>query len=197
MDLDDNHFHLNYGWAALIYGSMFSGKTEKLVTTLRRVDKYSGLKVQVFKPVIDNRYGENIVSTHDGISIPAIQVQSVAEMRSLLRKDTQVVGVSETQFLDDGIIEFCSEQKMLGRKIVLEGLVLDYRKEPFRFANGFTRTMLDLLAHSYPIPMTAMCYECGKPAFYTMRKTSSKELVLIGDKSTYCAACWDHHKIPE
>jgi thymidine kinase len=197
MDLDDNMFHLPYGWDALIYGSMFSGKTELLVTTLRRVKNYSGLRVQVFKPVIDNRYGENVVSTHDGINIPAIQVYSVAEMKSLIKKDTQVIGVSETQFFDDAIIEFCEEEKALGRKILLEGLVLDYKKEPFQFINKSGRTMQDLLSHVYPVLKTAMCYKCGKPAMYTMRISHSKELVLIGDKKDYCAACDEHHKIPE
>ena len=50
------------GHVELIYGSMYAGKTEKLLRRLKRIS-IAGRKYQLFKPVIDVRYAD--VSTHD------------------------------------------------------------------------------------------------------------------------------------
>ena len=46
------------GWIEVVTGSMFSGKSEELIRRLRRA-QIAKLKVQVFKPVIDNRFSED------------------------------------------------------------------------------------------------------------------------------------------
>ena len=45
MSLDDSLFYLEDGWITLIYGPMFSGKSEELIRYLRRAEKYAGLNV--------------------------------------------------------------------------------------------------------------------------------------------------------
>ncbi|HUF37455.1 MAG TPA: thymidine kinase, partial [Anaerolineales bacterium] len=44
-----------HGSIEVITGSMFSGKTDELIRRLRRAT-IARQKVQVFKPIIDNRY---------------------------------------------------------------------------------------------------------------------------------------------
>lgn len=51
------------GHCELIFGSMYCGKTEELLRRLKRA-KISGQQVLLFKPFIDNRYGENVITTH-------------------------------------------------------------------------------------------------------------------------------------
>jgi thymidine kinase len=43
------------GWIELICGSMFSGKTEELIRRIKRA-QIARQKVQVFKPILDDRY---------------------------------------------------------------------------------------------------------------------------------------------
>src|SRR5580700_11107601 len=55
----------NVGWIEVICGPMFSGKSEELIRRLRRA-MIARKRVEVFKPVIDTRYGlEEIVSHGD------------------------------------------------------------------------------------------------------------------------------------
>jgi len=57
-----------FGWIEVICGSMFSGKTEELIRRLKRA-QFAKLKVEIFKPTIDNRYDEKNVVSHDNNEI--------------------------------------------------------------------------------------------------------------------------------
>ena len=61
------HKITNSGWVEVITGCMFSGKTEELLRRLRRAE-IAGQEVAVFKPALDDRYGEDTVGSHDGSS---------------------------------------------------------------------------------------------------------------------------------
>ena len=50
----------HHGWIEVITGSMFSGKSEELIRRLRRA-QIARQKVQIFKPIIDDRFGEPLV----------------------------------------------------------------------------------------------------------------------------------------
>ena len=63
------------GHVEVICGSMFSGKTEELIRRLRRAS-IARQKVQVFKPVLDNRYAEEKVVSHNGQGLDAEAVPS-------------------------------------------------------------------------------------------------------------------------
>src|SRR5882724_5377358 len=53
------------GWIEIIAGGMFSGKSEELIRRLRRA-VIARQRVQVFKPLIDDRFStEDIVSRDD------------------------------------------------------------------------------------------------------------------------------------
>jgi thymidine kinase len=93
----------NSGWLEVVCGSMFSGKTEEMIRRLRRA-VIAKQKVQVFKPKIDDRYDEQRVTSHAGLDFEAIPITSSGDLVQLLNDDTTVVGIDETQFLDDGII---------------------------------------------------------------------------------------------
>jgi Thymidine kinase len=54
------------GSVEVVCGSMFSGKTEEMIRRLRRA-VIAKQKVQVFKPVIDNRYNATRVTSHAGL----------------------------------------------------------------------------------------------------------------------------------
>ena len=62
-----------HGWIEVITGSMFSGKSEELIRRLRRA-QIARQKVQIFKPVIDNRYGDGHITSHSSMRMALCDV---------------------------------------------------------------------------------------------------------------------------
>ena len=95
------------GWVEVVSGVMFSGKSEELMRRVRRA-LIAKRKVQVFKSHLDDRYGGvGRLSTHDGAQLEAQPITSSVQIAAAVRPDTQVVGIDEAQFLDDGIVAVC------------------------------------------------------------------------------------------
>src|SRR4026209_1175011 len=87
----------NLGWIEVICGSMFSGKSEELIRRLRRAQS-ARQRVQIFKPQLDNRYGEDHIVSHSDMKIKSQLVTSAREIMELLDGRTQAIGVDEGQF---------------------------------------------------------------------------------------------------
>ena len=68
------------GWIEVICGSMFSGKTEELIRRLKRVN-IANQKSKIFKPVIDTRYHESKIVSHDTNFIQSIPVENAKKIR--------------------------------------------------------------------------------------------------------------------
>ena len=62
-----------FGWIEVICGSMFSGKTEELIRRLKRA-QFAKQKIEIFKPAIDIRYDDDLVTSHDSNQIPSTPV---------------------------------------------------------------------------------------------------------------------------
>src|SRR5690606_27767735 len=119
------------GRLEVICGSMFSGKSEELIRRVRRAE-IARQTVQVFKPSIDNRYGEASVNSHDGRAADAIAVEHAADILTHLNPETTVVAIDEAQFFDDGIVKLCRDlADQRGLRVIIAGLDLDFRGEPF------------------------------------------------------------------
>src|SRR5438876_2527612 len=85
-----------HGWVEVVTGSMFSGKSEELIRRLRRA-QIAKQKVQIFKPVMDNRYSDDHIVSHSDMRIPSRNVQGSAELLKAVDDDTEVVGIDEGQ----------------------------------------------------------------------------------------------------
>lgn len=170
------------GWIEVICGPMFSGKTEELIRRLKRA-RYARLQVQIFKPRIDDRYQEDSITSHDQMMLPSIGVSSVAEMRSLVEPQVDVVGVDEVQFFDESVIEFCEELAERGCRVIVAGLDQDYMGKPFG-------PMPRLLASGeYITKLLAICVKCGNPANRSYRLAEDAQQVLVGSGEHYQARC--------
>src|SRR5512133_2418214 len=118
------------GSIEVITGSMFSGKTDELIRRLRRAT-IARQKVQVFKPVIDDRYHVDKVASHAGTVFGALPVQCSADILRMLEADTSVVGIDEAQFYDDGVVEVAQRLANRSIRVLVAGLDTDFRGEPF------------------------------------------------------------------
>src|SRR5687768_4277775 len=87
------------GWIEVITGSMFSGKSEELIRRLRRA-QIARQKVQIFKPVVDNRYDDDHIVSHSEMRIASENVRTSEEILLGVLAETEVVGIDEGQFFD-------------------------------------------------------------------------------------------------
>ncbi len=167
----------DFGWIEVICGSMFSGKTEELIRRLKRA-KFAQQKVEIFKPTVDHRYDEENVVSHDENEIQSTAVPAAANI-PLLADDCQVVGIDEAQFFDDGIVSVCNQLANQGVRVVVAGLDMDFKGNPFG-------PMPNLMATAeYVTKVHAVCTRTGHLAQYSFRKSSQQNLVFLGETEEY------------
>ncbi len=183
-----------HGGIEVICGSMFSGKSEELIRRVRRA-QIARQHVQVFKHSLDDRYTPGAVASHDGARLEAIPITRSSEISAKLANPLDVVAIDEVQFLDDGIIPLAQQLADRGLRLILAGLDLDFRGEPF----GPVSRLLALAERVDKLQ--AICLVCGAAATRTQRLVNgqpahySDPVVLVGAKEVYEARCRDHHVV--
>ncbi len=178
------------GWIEVITGGMFSGKSEELIRRLRRA-RIARQRVQAFKPSIDDRFSASEIVSHDRSRVDSEPVDDLSALRRALHPDTQVIGIDEAQFLGPGLVEFCEEMAGQGRRVIVAGLDMDYRGEPFE-------PMPNLLSVAEEITKThAVCLVCGAPALYSQRIVEGGERVMVGAEEVYEPRCREHFDRPK
>lgn len=181
------------GWIEVIVGGMFSGKTEELIRRLQRA-KYARQKIQVFKPIIDDRYHAEDVTSHNQNSVQALPIQEADHIWDHLQNETQVVGIDEGQFFDSNLIQVVQDLAERGIRVIIAGLDTDWQAKPFE-------PMPTLMAIAENVTkLQAVCVICGKAASRSQRISSSsqqnisQEQVAVGSTESYEARCREHFK---
>ena len=117
------------GWIEVICGSMFSGKTEELIRRIKRA-KLAKQKIKLFKPTKDTRFKKKKIVSHDASSIKSKTVKSAQKILKF-SNDAQVIGIDEAQFFDDKIVKVCNDLANAGKRVIVAGLDMDYKGNPF------------------------------------------------------------------
>lgn len=192
------------GHLEVIVGPMFSGKSEELIRRLTRA-VIARQQVAVFKPRLDDRYHDTYVASHAGRTLEAIAVADVAGIRAHLSGEgallqttatlPEVVGIDEAQFFGTELVELVLELAEAGVRVIIAGLDLDFRAEPFG-------CMPQLLARAESVEkLTAICTVCGAPATRTQRLLGGvpahfdDPVVMVGAQESYEARCRVHHEV--
>ena len=192
------------GHLEVIVGPMFSGKSEELI---RRVNRsvIARQRAVVFKPALDNRYHITRVASHSGQSAEAVAIDTTDQARAYLRGEgglfnlpgepAQVVAFDEAQFFDAGLVPLALELADEGVRVILAGLDLDFRGEPFG-------VMPELLSRAESVEkLTAICVVCGAPATRSQRLIGGQParyddpVVMVGAQESYEARCRVHHEV--
>lgn len=173
------------GCVEVICGSMFSGKTEELIRRLKRA-RFANQKIEIFKPSLDTRYSDMDVVSHDLHSLSCRPIKSPSEMLQI-GEDVQVVGIDEAQFFDKSLVSVCQTLAGRGVRVIVAGLDMDYLGKPFG-------PIPDLMAVAEDVQKVhAICVRCGSLANYSHRLSSSRKLVVLGEKDVYeplCRSCF-------
>jgi len=177
------------GSIEVICGSMFSGKTEELLRRLKRA-KFAKQKVEIFKPAVDLRYSEGHVVSHDNNLILSTPVETSGSIL-LLTGDVDVVGIDEAQFFDEGIVPVCNQLANTGLRVIVAGLDMDFRGNPFG-------PMPALMAIADDVSKEhAVCVRCGNSGYVSHRLVPDEKQVLLGEKNEYepiCRHCFEAEK---
>ena len=164
---------------------MFSGKTEELIRRLKRA-KIAKQSLEIFKPILDVRYSETEVVSHDENTIQSTPIENSANIL-LLVGDVDVIGIDEAQFFDKGIIEVVTKLANNGIRVIIAGLDMDFKGAPFG-------PMPELLAIAdYITKVHAICVRCGSIAQFSYRFSKKDQVILLGEKDTYeplCRTCY-------
>ena len=173
------------GRIEVVCGSMFSGKTEELIRRLRRA-KFARQRVEIFKPAIDVRYSEEEVVSHDQNHILSTPIDSSASIL-LLSSDIDVVGIDEAQFFDSGLPDVCNELANRGVRVIVAGLDMDFRGQPFGPMPALCAIADDVTK------VHAICVKCGSLAYVSHRTVADDRRVLLGETQEYeplCRECY-------
>jgi thymidine kinase len=167
---------------------MFSGKSEELIRRLRR-SVIARQRVQVFKPIIDDRFATDEVVSRDERRLKAMAVATSAELLARVEIGVQVVGIDEVQFFDAGVVDVCMQLADAGIRVIAAGLDQDYMRRPFG-------PMPQLLAVAEEVAkMHAVCVRCRGAAYYSQRLSGGNAQVEVGDSSyeARCRACYERY----
>jgi thymidine kinase len=185
----------NIGSVEVITGSMFCGKTDEMIRRLRRA-AIAKQTIQVFKPDIDRRYDVVKVVSHAGSHFDAEPVADSAQIEASVAGGTTVVAIDEAQFLDGGIVDVVNRLADRGIRVIVGGLDLDFRGEPFG-------PMPILISQAEKVDkLHAICMKCGEDASRTQRLVNGKPahyhdpVVIVGADELYEARCRKCHVVP-
>ncbi|MFZ1808465.1 MAG: thymidine kinase [Cyclobacteriaceae bacterium] len=165
------------GWIEVICGCMFSGKTEELIRRINRAI-IAKQKVEIFKPIIDNRYHPTDVVSHNERQVRSTPVNFANDIL-LLSGNCDVVGIDEAQFFDEDIVKVCNMLANNGKRVIVAGLDMDFEGKPFG-------PMPNLLAVAeFVTKLHAICAQTGELASFSYRLTQDPDKIKVGEKDLY------------
>ena len=184
------------GRLEVIAGCMFSGKTEELIRRVRRAG-YAGRRVSVFDHALDEeRYRAGFANSHSGWEVKTHSTSNPREIyRIACEENAEVVAIDEAQFFPE-LFPVCDAQANLGVRVIVAGLNLDFRGEPFE-------TLVAILPRADHLTLlNAICTECGEEATRTQRLIDGQPApynsprIQAGGAESYQARCRHCHKVP-
>jgi thymidine kinase len=189
----------------IILGSMYSGKTSRLVEIYKQC-KFCSIPVAVINHSIDDRYDNEMLSTHDKVKIPCIKTEklfdiwadyiSLEDNQNIPRVNdkfklgtSEVILINEGQFFSD-LEEFVRVLLKNGKKIYVCGLDGDFERKKFG-------QILDLIPLCDKVTkLTSLCSICknGTSGIFSKRITLEKAQTVVGSDNyiPVCRNCYDN-----
>ena len=177
------------GYLELGIGCMFSGKTSWLLETYKKFT-YCKTSVIVINHSEDTRYHESMLSTHDKLMIPCMQLSTFDEIMNSSEPDildkimsVDIVLINEGQFFE-GLVPFVKYLLENCKVVYVCGLDGDFKQERFG-------EILDLIPICDKVhKFRALCADCknGTHAIFSYRINSDTQQKVIGSDN-YLPLC--------
>ena len=139
--------NITMSYLELIIGPMYSSKTSRLVEVYKQC-QFCNISVAVINHIIDNRYDEELLSTHDKVKIPCIKtnvlknvwlteeldlendiIENIPRIQDKLKiYRSDVILINEGQFFED-LYDVVIDMLKRGKKIYVCGLDGDFERK--------------------------------------------------------------------
>ena len=177
---------------------MFGGKTTKMLSELDK-HSYRGRDIYAFKPIVDSRYSEHKIVTHNGGSIDSFLVRDAGDILSKLDElsvydkgdnrmivNSPVIALDEA-FMLDGAGEVLPKLFQAGATIVASTIQLNSDGTPFK-------EVLGIMPYATRIEVcTSVCSICSADAFYTEKIGGRQDFSIeVGGPELYQPRCFNH-----
>jgi len=194
----------NTGYLEIILGPMYASKSTRLVDIYKQC-KFCNIPVTVINHSIDNRYDEELLSTHDKVKIPCIKTEKLTDVwvsnlhfnnfENMPRiKDkleiakSDVILINEGQFFPD-LYNVVVDMLKYNKKIYVCGLDGDFERKKFG-------AILDLIPLCDKVTkLSSLCSQCkdGTPGIFSMRLTNETEQTIVGSDNyiPVCRKCYN------
>ena len=180
---------MSRGTLETIVGAMFAGKTSELLKRILWAE-HQGKKILVIKPIIDNRYSEKFIQTHNNLNHQCFPMNNWDEVNNnyeISKKNFDMVFLDEVQFMESKItISNVEKYLNLGVDIVCAGLDQDSRGKPWD-TSSFLLGLSDKITKIY-----GFCNVCGLEATKTYRKIQGGDRTQVGSADIYEPRCLKH-----
>jgi thymidine kinase len=173
----------------VILGSMFSGKTSRIVEIYKQCN-FCNIPVVVINHADDDRYDDALLSTHDLIKIPCIKTKNLADIWNTPEcpEPCNVILINEGQFFSD-LYETVVSMLSKGKTVYVCGLDGDFERKKFG-------QILDIIPLCDKVSkLTSLCSICknGTPGIFSKRISSEKEQTVVGSDNyiPVCRMCYE------
>ena len=182
------------GYLEIIKGPMFSGKTTRLLDIYKKF-KFCEIKTMVINYEKDNRYSEQLLSSHDKVMIPCIKGLKLNDIVPLSTtgndsdsylsefNESNAILINEGQFFSDIVDWVTVVVEKYHKNVYVCGLNSDFMRK--KFGNWLDLESISdnvVLLHSF-------CSNCKKrPAIFSHRISNESEIEVIGS-DCYIPVC--------
>lgn len=199
--------NITMSYLELIIGPMYSSKTSRLVEVYKQC-QFCNISVAVINHIIDNRYDEELLSTHDKVKIPCIKtnvlknvwlteeldlendiIENIPRIQDKLKiYRSDVILINEGQFFED-LYDVVIDMLKRGKKIYVCGLDGDFERKKFG-------QILDLIPLCDKVDkLTSLCTLCknGSRGIFSMRLSQETEQTVVGSDNyiPVCRKCYE------
>jgi thymidine kinase len=188
----------NTGYLELFIGPMYSSKTTSILEIYKKC-KFCNIPVTIINHVIDNRYHNTMVSTHDQAMAPCLQASELNDLWSNngyekkdlcahnAVRDSDVILINEGQFFPD-LYDVVVDMLNCNKKVYICGLDGDFERKKFG-------QILDLIPLCDKVTkLTSLCSQCkdGTPGIFSMRLTNETAQTVVGSDNyiPVCRKCY-------
>ena len=189
--------HRKPGVLEVICGPMKSGKTHEVIHRVDKLMYVEEFSFLIVKPAVDTR-DDTVKSRFGKLSLECVFVESPKEV-FLEYADEQVVVIDEAHFFDDSLVAVVEELLARGVHVIVSGLDLDFRGEPF----APMPSLLALADEVYKLVAVCDVAGCSNVASRTQRLVDGsparydEPLIVVGDvEEGYQVRCKEHHVVP-
>jgi len=183
------------GKLEVITGPMYSGKTSELIRRINRAE-VADQEVKCFKPVIDDRYSETEIGSHDGNKVEAFMVKDSSQLVSHVKESDDVIVIDEANFFGSRLVPNLQSLAYQGYRVIAAGTDQTFRGTPFTPVDS-------LMAVADRVDkLQAVCQRCGNDASMNQRLNQKGEpahvdepTVKVGGDDIYEARCRQCHEV--